>query len=300
MSNLVHNNQLDKQRWDTFVDADPDATIFNKSFYLDTVCDDWYVYHDEVFTYGLVICVSLKLGLKHVYPPFFHRYSDVIGDQSKLDILELEKVLLTEFSSEIFHLSTKLNFDSQVELKSMYYQQIEDEIVLSNLSKRKIKKIQKEFEIELKADSSSDDIVNLIFDVLPERVPFFKSKDAQKLRKLISEAKKEGVLVTLGAFVNKELVGGLIGLNYHNRLLYLKGVCTDDFTEHGMMYYLMSHFNEMALKNDMGFDFGGSNVEGVRYFNQKLGGRDKHYYKFSWDNNPFWYRFMKKMKKRLL
>ena len=47
------------------------------------------------------------------------------------------------------------------------------------------------------------------------------------------------------------------------------------------------------------FDFGGSRVQGVRNFNQNLGGRDVHYSMLNWNNSPEWYKVAHKMAKMM-
>jgi hypothetical protein len=52
---------------------------------------------------------------------------------------------------------------------------------------------------------------------------------------------------------------------------------------------------ERTLKEAKPFDFGGSEVDGVRRFNQNLGGIDQHYYIYTWNFAPAWFKLAKRM-----
>lgn len=293
---LTHCNSLERKKWDDLVDSDPNALIFNKSFYLDEVCKDWYVFHDVFFKYGIVICSIKKMGVRQVYPPFFHRYSDIVGDNKLIDFKSFERILLQNFPIGLLQVSSQLSFKNITEGKQLMFQELLNPVLLSKQATRKINKIKKKYSINLEEKIQNEKLLDLIFRVLKEKLPFFKTKESEYLKGVISKAHKNNQLISIGAFVDGQLVGGLFGLKYHNRVIYLKGACYEDYTKDGMMYYLMHNFSQKCLSEGFTFDFGGSNIDGVRYFNQKLGGTDVFYNSYSWDNSPKWFRLLRKIK----
>ena len=287
---LQHHSKIDKSRWDKLVDSDQKALVFNKSYYLDAVCDNWYLYHDDLYSCGIVVCTSTKLGVASIFPPFFHRSCDLVGDSSVFKVEDFESILLTNFKYGIFQTSHLFPFKKIQPKKDLVFQELSEDIVLSNQAKRKIKNVEKLYKVELKFNINPEDLIALIFEVLPAKVGFFKTKPSHSIKKLIHQAGLMGDLYSIGGFIDGNLVGGLFVLKYKGRMIYLKGACKNEFLNEGMMYYLMNALIVEAKKENLVFDFGGSNIEGVKYFNTKFGSKDIIYNMYQWNNSPFWFK----------
>ena len=57
---------------------------------------------------------------------------------------------------------------------------------------------------------------------------------------------------------------------------------------------------EYAKENNLKFDFGGSNIEGVKRFNYNLGGIDEVYFMHIQNNGPAWFKLAKRLKTHLI
>lgn len=289
---FIHCSILDKEKWDHLVDNDLSTSIFNSSFYLDAVCESWYVFIDEEFTVGVVVCETNKLGVRIAYPPFYHMYSDVVGDSSKFNTFEFEEALLKKFRKGIYHCSLNFNFSSHIGKSEKLYQFIEKEYLKSSLLKRKIKAFNSSNDFELKISKDYNSVLSIIYKELSVKLDFFKSKEAERLTKLVEELKRKNLLVVVEIIVNNEAIGGLLGMIFHERIIYLKGAAIKKYTDKGAMYVLMDHLINYSLENHLKFDFGGSTVEGVRFFNKRFGSDENQYYVYTWDNSPTWFKVL--------
>jgi len=61
------------------------------------------------------------------------------------------------------------------------------------------------------------------------------------------------------------------------------------------MYFAMYQQIQETLEAGKVFDFDGSEVPGVKRFNHYFGSTDHNYYQVSWDNNPVWYKTIRKL-----
>ncbi len=287
---FIHCSILDKEKWDHLVDSDLSASIFNSSFYLDAVCESWYVFTDEEFTVGIVVCETYKLGVRIAYPPFYHMYTDIVGDSTKFNKFEFEETLLKKFKKGIYQCSLNLNFSSLISKGEKVYQFIDKEYSKSSLLKRKIKAFNSSNDFELKISKDYNSVLSIIYKELSVKLDFFKSKEAERLTKLVEDLKKNEQLIVVEIIVNKEVVGGLLGMIFHERIIYLKGAAIKKYTDVGAMYVLMDYLIKYSLENHLIFDFGGSSVEGVRFFNKRFGSNENQYYVYSWDNSPTWFK----------
>ena len=84
-----------------------------------------------------------------------------------------------------------------------------------------------------------------------------------------------------------------------NQLLYVKGTVDAETKSKGGMYLALNAAINYAKEKNLKFDFGGSNVEGVKRFNYNLGGVDATYFMHVQNNGPVWFKLAKIIKKRL-
>jgi hypothetical protein len=69
---LALSESLDKQQWDELVKASA-GSVFSQSAYLDATADHWGVLWNDDRSGGIACPFAVKLGVKILYAPFFHR-----------------------------------------------------------------------------------------------------------------------------------------------------------------------------------------------------------------------------------
>jgi hypothetical protein len=98
----IENSNIDKQKWDALVTQN-NALIFNYSWYLDAVADNWgVIFIDTSKTKGIAVSFTQKLGQKLITPAYFHRASDWIGNWTKLEKETALKFISTQFKGGDF------------------------------------------------------------------------------------------------------------------------------------------------------------------------------------------------------
>src|SRR5690554_6002010 len=297
----INQKDIDRQQWDELVHQTPDASIYSLSFYLDAVSIDWEAYIAEDFSFAIPIGVVKKGGVSRIYPPLFQRYIEPLGDVSKIDWNNFEKSLLKRYSKGNLH--SKKAILSDVNFTTHVHQVVnKKQFKLKTQAKRMIKRFeQTDYEIREK-NIDTQELAQLITQELAKKLPLYASKDVFFLHQLIQAAEKKGYLYKVGVFSENVLKGGLIGLKFNSRMLYLKGTALAELQQEGAMYALMNHFINHGLEQGYTIDFGGSKVKGIQFFNQRFNGKDIEYYSYNWDRSPFWFKFIyavySKIKKR--
>lgn len=292
MKNILHHTVLDKAKWDAFV-VKNNASIFSTSLYLDSTAQDWSVYFDEENNLGLALPFVEKIGVKGMYPPFFHRYIEKIGEN------DLPKSLLDyiqkEYKFGFIHTKEQLNLPNE---SSRIHQIIEDfdNLDQSSQFKRSVKKALKN-NYEIRESENVTDSFQLVIGFLSSKLDFYKSNEVEQLKNLIHNLDKQSRLITYNLIAQGKVEGSLFVMKHQNTFTYLKGSCSDEVTKNGGMYLLMNELIENCKSSNVNLDFGGSQVEGVRNFNIRLGGKDRKYYTYEWDNSPFWFKTLKKIRK---
>ncbi|MEX1193206.1 MAG: hypothetical protein WEA99_14645 [Brumimicrobium sp.] len=291
----VHQSKIDREKWDQLVESTTAPSVFSKSFYLDATADDWYAFTNEDFSFAVPVAFTRKLGILTVYPPFFHRAVSAIGNIHEIDWRIFEKDLTTKFKRGTFHLN-----ESQLKNipeKKLPFQIIDKKLYkLKDVTKRQVKKFEKSnYKLNFGADSK--ELSHLIKKILAEKLEFYGTDESENIYKLVEKAQDNNLLTCLGIYDDTKLIGGLIALEYNKTTLYLKGACKDDGMASGAMYAAMNKLIQSSIEKNYSFDFGGSSVEGVRFFNTRFSAIDKYYYRYSWENGPFWFKLIQFFRK---
>lgn len=294
----INQSEINRKDWDNLVEKTENASIYVNSFYLDATAIDWEAYVAEDFSFAIPVGVVRKGGITRVYPPLFQRYVEPIGDISKIDWEAFEKSLMKRYPKG--DLQAKSAILPNIPFTNYIHQVVDKErFKLKTQAKRMIKRFgQTNYEIR-EENIDTDDLSKLIAKELSKKLPLYATKDVQHLFEVVKKAEEKGFLYKIGVFEGDILKGGLIGLKFNSQLLYLKGTALEELQQEGGMYALMNHFIDYGFSQNCSIDFGGSRVKGIQFFNQRFNGQDVEYYNYSWDNSPFWFKFLFSLYKKI-
>lgn len=294
----ISQRDINRKDWDELVERTEDSSIYVLSFYLDATAIDWEAYVADDFSFAIPVGVVRKGGITRVYPPLFQRYVEPIGDISKIDWNAFEKSLLNRYPKG--DLQAKSAILPNTPFTNYIHQVVDKErFKLKTQAKRMIKRFgQINYEIS-EENIDTDELSKLIAKELSKKLPLYATKDVQHLFEVVKKAEEKGFLYKIGVFEGDILKGGLIGLKFNSQLLYLKGTALEELQQEGGMYALMNHFIDYGFSQNCSIDFGGSRVKGIQFFNQRFNGQDVEYYNYSWDNSPFWFKFLFSLYKKI-
>lgn len=286
---FIHQSELDKTRWDNLVKLHK-ADIFSFSWFLDSCSEDWYVLVDNDFKNGIPLPFNKKLGIQTLSPPIFIRNLDAIGDDPGFAARALPEIQKRFVAG---HLQVAKKTDDTFS-RIRVYQSISEKQVLHTQAKRMLQKsVKNGISIEKTADWRG--VLSIIRSELSEKISEFTAQNLQRLENLIISLEREKRMHCYGIYMSGKLEGGMIFMDSETKYIYLKGAANPEAKKAGGMYLCMHDFIDKTLEENKLFDFGGSEVEGVRRFNQNLGGADSQYYVYEWNRAPFWFNFIKRV-----
>lgn len=287
---FVEREHIDTARWDALVRNTPGSSVFSLSVYLDHVAERWCILIDDEYTRGIALPYVVRLGIKLCYTPVFVRYLEWFG--LPMDDHRFMVELKHQFQSG--RIQTKHKVRTR-KLKRRIYQHIDSHSTpeSNSQSKRMLSKYERS-EINLNWEDDIPAVLKFIRSELPLKVTSLDKRSIDRLEKLVYALKEQGLLRTIVATDGERRLGGLFVIPFNGTYLYLKGAVGKDSKDMGVMYGAMQMAIDEAQSEQMHFDFGGSNAEGVKRFNYNLGGEDKKYYVIDWDHTPGWYRFIMK------
>ncbi len=282
---LVLSKHIDKQQWDDLV-ARSGGTVFSRSAYLDATADNWAVLYNKQRTGGIPCPYSVKLGVPTLYAPFFHRYIEWIGaDQPSEE--ELLKALQLHYPVA----DAQLHWPG-LEATRKHQTITQEQFQPNQQAKRMLKKAAR---YEVETSWNPVPLMELLHKELAPRVAAVNDHSLSLLEKLI-QAFHAPEIRQLNLMENGQWQGGIWLLFFGDRVLYLKGTVTNEAKDNGGMYRLMETAMQLTFAENAVFDFGGSNVEGVRRFNLHWGSSDVFYSHLSWNNAPLWWKSIKTLR----
>lgn len=283
---IIPRKDIDIDQWNRLVHQE-ETTLCDFSWYMDVVCENWFVYVDEEYTKGIAFATTTRMGIENVTIPSYVRQNRFYGNWSEEEIQDFVTLLQSQFKGGI------LQVDRQITGKKRTTQIVRS-LQLSNHAKRNIKKAEK---AQITTQISNDILPSyqITIQELASKIDEFNSKNQQKLLHLLEALQKEGRLIIREILLDEQIVGGLFFVKGKSQDSFIKGSANELGKKNGGMYLAMKQQIEATLADNKVFDFDGSDVPGVKRFNHYFGAKNEYYYQIQWDNNPFWYRLIKKI-----
>jgi hypothetical protein len=288
---LIERAELDVQKWDELVESTKDASLFSHSFYLDAVAENWCVLVDDKYSSGIALPYSVRAQRKILYTPIFVSYLEILGPAHFRDF---EGTIRRSFKT------------IEIEFKQKVLGEPTDVFVTQFLNPEKKRKGQvnrmlnksKRAGYEIRETNDWTSVFDMLNAQLKGKFSGMTEISLNRLKQAYTKANELGLLRTFEIVEGDQSLGGVICIEKNGCLLYSKGACPTEVRDQGGMYAAIDAAIYYANERELPFDFGGSRVEGVRRFNHAFGGEDLEYYSYRIDRSPFWFRWVRRMKKR--
>ncbi|MBN9295153.1 MAG: hypothetical protein J0G96_14340 [Flavobacteriia bacterium] len=283
---IIPHTNIDFNRWDALVASD-ELTPYDYSYYLNAVSEKWYVYADPEYTKGFAFSTASRLGVENVTIAPFVRAHRFYGNWTSEEISAAFREIKKRFRGCIFQ------SDRQIGNKVRSYQ-IAEEISLSSHAKRNIQKAGKN-NLIIRNSEKIEPAFRILAAELEQKIAGFNKDQQTILFNLLIELNKNKKLIIKEIVKENKVIGGLFFFKGKARDLYIKGGADEEGKKSGGMYFAMYQQIQETLEAGKVFDFDGSEVPGVKRFNHYFGSTDHNYYQVSWDNNPVWYKTIRKL-----
>lgn len=287
----IKHHQIDFVKWDLAIDTSSAALVYAYSWYLDNISNkqwDALVVGDYEAVFPLPY--KRKFGLKYIYQPYFcqqlglfaPRWCEYTTQQflnaipSRFIWVDLQLNLLHGEPSKG---NKRTNY--QLDLSSSY------QVIASAYNPdvhKNIRKIERQ-DIVYKWGIGAEQVIKTNREAWGELNPELQNIHYQQLENNCKEAAKKSQLITLGAYLEGDLIGAVLFFASPGYLFYVNGGATVIGKKYGIMNGLIDEVIKRYAGNPMVLDFEGSEIEGVAYFYSKFGSKIVpywHYKSFNW------------------
>ena len=286
---LVFRDKIDVKKWDAEVTSSDVQNPLIYSWALDATCE-WCAVIKEDYSFIFPIPFVKRFGVQRALQQAYSRQMDYIG--SSEDFLSAIELIKKEFAECELRLT---DADPGIADQKFQFLDFNLDYKYKSNAVRLIKRASKLFTYETSGNYKP--LLKLYSKNSFKKFHQPKS-NLLKLDNLMLRMieRKKGIVIN--AMHQGELVGSLFLIQDKSTMYYLIGDSNPNSKKDGVMFGLMNDAINLAKEKGLSrFDFGGSNVDSVAQFYKKFGAVDQFYTRITWNNLPFWFKILKRLKK---
>lgn len=297
-------HEIDISKWDDCIQNAPNGLIYGRSFYLDSMAENWSGLVSGDYKKVMPLTWKKKFGIKYLYQPYFTKTLGVFGSGAHtFDISSFLNAVPRKFKYWDIDLNEN-NFISSKHKKLSQYARTNYLLSLENdyenisqqykrLAKRMKKKaIQNNIEISSRADPSV--IISLYKRDYAISHRSIGNSIYEKLRRCTDIAFKNDLADGyLARSTSGEILAYYITLQDEHFVYSLLGGSTETGRKTGAFYMLTDRIIQMHAGGKRIFRFEGSDIPGISFFDKLFGPKKITYQHLVMNNLPFPIRFFK-------
>lgn len=299
---LLNRQDIDDEKWNTFVERSPQGYIYHYTWYLDIVCPNWkaiVIKNNQEWLAVMPLNIQRKWGLSYIFQPLLTQFLGILfkPQDSKMEKnLSDKKDWITEIINyipkqvKLFNYNFSPHFDYPLpfywykyQLFTRYNYELDlsegKNRLLENLhtkTRYQIKKTQKENNVVVEVSS---DIDAFISEHKKSGRSFLNTNIFSLITDLYKKAYTLNKATLLIAKSEDKILTGTIFMKYKENWINLYGsLKNSQESEKRATEILLWKAIQMAVENGATrFDFEGSMIEGVERFYRKFGGKPVPY-----------------------
>lgn len=301
----LQRKQIDTQQWDRCIANAANGLLYAHSFYLDHMADNWDALVLGDYEAVMPLTWRRKFGICYLYQPF------VTASLGVFTSLPIDEALMTTFISQIPRKFKLIDIDlnsgnnalngKQVTPRKNYelaltgsYNELQQQY--NRHARRKLKKAE-EAGLRLAEGIAVERIADLSYQMMQGRDTVAKEdydRFVQLFKTIQPHVEACNCMAALDA--NGNIVASDINIVYNKRIYSLLAGNTPDSNESGGFYFVLDQLIKKYAGSGYVLDFEGSDLPGIAFLFECLGGQLTWYPHLTINRLPFLLRALKKTK----
>ena len=300
---LLKRSEIDVEKWDALVESYGNDFPYSFSWYLDIVAQEqWSALITDDYGTILPFCWGCRFGIPQIYHPYFTQQLGIISKRPiSQDVFQQ---FLSAIPSKFWRIQIAFNFKNQFE-----HQNFRERANYCLLLSHPFEEIKKNFAKNLKREINRAKELGVKIgeplSISEHLLQFKKQMTIKKvkippqrmeiLQQLLQTClKKEKGLIKTVYSQKGDVLSSTFLLNSSTRIINLilwsnlKG--KQQFASH----FLLSEIIRTNANQEKIFDFEGSNIPTIAFFNKKFGAENVPYLLYEWERFPI--NLIKKVK----
>jgi hypothetical protein len=304
MIRYYRHSEIDNRRWDECISQSGNALPYALSWWLDAVCPEWDALIGDDYLAVMPLTHGRKMGIHYLYQPYFTQQLGVFSksDPVKETVREFidaipDKYKYVQVQFNTANLLQQLNLASSSR-KSYLLDLAPAAIELSSNYHRNCRRnIQKAIHegLDVKPGPGPALFTRFINQNLEKQLSGSMKVFSPILLRIINASLQQQVGEIAGVYSRGgELLAAAWFVTANGRCLFLVCASTDQGKEKQAMYLLVDHMIRKNAGTGLTFDFAGSDIPGIAYFNAGFGAKETYYGVYRRNNLPWPLKMLKK------
>lgn len=295
----IKHDDINTDKWDSCMEKAPNSLVYSQSWYLDKICRQWDALVMGDYQYVMPLTSGRKVGIGYLYQPVYCQQLGIFPTPTTA----VSKQFMSEITHQFPFIEINLNaMQLPVEGAGQYDERINlllslnapYEVIASCYSKhtkRKLKKANKEK-------------LSMINSISVEEFMNFKKKNLiakmsvsmlDTLRRILAFSITRSLGQIYGVYSpDNQLCAAAFFIRHKHRVTYLNAVTSPEGKTYQAMFFLIDQFIQEHAGKDFLLDFEGSMIPGVARLYEGFGASPEKYYQYTWNNLPWWLKWLKK------
>ncbi len=302
----LDRNEIDIEKWDRCILNAPNGLIYARSFYLDSMTENWSALVEGDFQNVMPLTWNRKFGFSYLYQPYFTKCLGVFGKSSVP--FEISSFLLSipamysywdiDLNENNFVSIEKNKFRLNLFARTNYFLSLKDDYERLRIQYKRLairmKKKAVENKLEIQRGEDPSLIINLYRKDYGYRHRAIRDNIYDKLLICLNIARKNKLAETyLAKSISGETLAYYIILQDEKFIYSLLGGSTEEGKKSGAFYLLTDAIIQDHAGSNKIFRFEGSDIPGVSFFDALFGPEKITYQHLVRNNLPFPIRFFK-------
>jgi|WetSurSiteA1Bulk_404760.scaffolds.fasta_scaffold08360_2 hypothetical protein len=283
----LHHTEIDKQRWDACIDGSANPLPYAYSWWLDTVCPGWDALVQDDYVAVMPLTRNTRFGVDYLYQPYFTQQLGVFSQQDS----GIRKIsdFLNGIPDSYRYIDIRVNADNLPDHPDFLYTSRKnctldlspDYIQLATGYHRNCRRnIQKALHagLSVKTGPGPSVFTSFIRRNLDNQLTRLRKSFYPILQQIVQTSIQKGTGEIKGIFNPRgDLVAAAWFVLTPGRYTFLVCASTAAGKENQAMFLLVDHAIREKAGTGLLFDFAGSNMPGIAYFNLGFDARESFY-----------------------
>jgi hypothetical protein len=303
MIHYLPHTTINMPKWDACVANSPNRLPYALSWWLDAVCPEWDALVHDDYLAVMPLTHGHKFGIHYLYQPYFTQQLGIFSPSpiTQLVITDFLKAIPLKYKFVQIQLNSENNVqrtDLTLSTRKNFILDLKPSAIAlaSNYHRNCRRNIQKAVHAGLivKQGPSPSAFTHFIKNNLEKQLTGTRKTFYPTLARIISASMQQSSGETVGVYSHTgELVAAGWFITLLGRCLFQVCASTEKGKENQAMYMLVNHMISKNAGSGLVFDFAGSNIPGIAYFNSGFGSTVTHYPIITRNLLPWPVRWMK-------
>jgi len=287
MIHYTPHASINLQKWDACIANSTNRLVYALSWWLNAACPDWDALVLDDYLAVMPLTHGYKFGISYLYQPYFTQQLGIFSPST------IKPETITDFLKAIplkyKYVHIQLNADNNVQHTDITYSTRKNFILdltpsamelASNYHRNCRRNIQKAIHagLTVKQGPAPSAFTHFIKNNLDKQLTGTRKTFYPTLDRITSASMQQSAGEIVGIYSHTdELVAAGWFITLLGRCLFQVCASTEKGRENQAMYMLVNHMISKNAGTGLVFDFAGSNIPGIAYFNSGFGSTVTHY-----------------------